>query len=314
MPSAPDRAYLDRISAETDFVRDPLEKVYRLLELLRTITTAPDIEGKLALKGGTALQFIYQDYRRLSVDIDFNYIGSTDREKMLEDREKIQNMLSRIFNESKYEPEERISSHAEEQNILAYTNSAGNRDRLKVELNYLERLPALPIVMKTVTHPFEILGNVTVPTYQYEELIAQKTRALITRATPRDLYDAYLISQKKVPYDWELYRKLTIFYLCLASEDVRRTTTALIDAVDARDIRRHLVPMLRRREYSVGLDELKMACLNTAKSILSFTDEEREFLDLFYDEKQFRQELLFGDIDLKTDLNSHPGVKWRLQS
>ncbi len=314
MPSAPDRTYLDRISAETDFVRDPLEKVYRLLELLRTITTAPDIEGKLALKGGTALQFIYQDYRRLSVDIDFNYIGSTNREKMLEDREKVQSMLSRIFDELKYELEERISSHAEEQNILVYINSAGNRDRLKVELNYLERLPVLPIVHEVVKHPFGILGDVSVPTYQYEELIAQKTRALITRATPRDLYDVYLISQKKVPYDWELYRKLAIFYLCLASEDVRKTTTEMIEAVDARDVRQHLVPMLRRREYSVDLDELKGACLKIAEAILSFTDDEKEFLDLFYDKKQFKQELMFGDIKVPTDLNSHPGVRWRLQS
>lgn len=314
MPSTPDKTYLDNVSRETDFLRDPVEKVYRLLELLGTITSAPDIEGKLALKGGTALQFIYLDFKRLSIDIDFNYIGSLDRDVMQEERSNISDMLSNIFKEFGYNLESNIRSYAEEQYVLAYTNSVGNKDRIKVDINYLERLPAVPVVQRETKHPFDILKIKPIPTFQFEEIIAQKTRALITRATPRDLYDVHLISQEPVPFDKELYRKLTLFYLSLTSEDVREMNMDKIIAIDEQDIRRHLAPMLRRRDYTVDLDELKDSCLKLVESILTLTDDEIRFFDKFYEKKVFEQKLLFGDVDLGSELNTHPGVLWRFQN
>ena len=314
MPDAPDRIYLDRISSETDFLRDPLEKVYRLLELLHTIAVAPGVGEKLLLKGGTAIQFVYLDYKRLSVDIDFNYVGSVERDVMMEDRQDIHLLLFRIFKEFNYEIEKGISAHAEEQYVLAYTNSAGNRDRIKVEINYLERLPALSPVRKPLKHPFDILKTGMVPTFGYEEVIAQKTRALITRATPRDLYDVHLISQSPAPFDRNLYRKTTLFYLCLAPGDVRGMTMDKINSIDKRDVRRNLAPLLKRREYAVDLTGIKKSCLGMVEPILALTSEEREFFDRFYDDKAFEQELLFGDIKLECNLIRHPGVQWRLQN
>ncbi|MCG2795115.1 MAG: nucleotidyl transferase AbiEii/AbiGii toxin family protein [Actinomycetia bacterium] len=41
----------------------------------------PKGEGKLVLKGGTALNLFYLDMPRLSVDIDLNYIGAAGRER-----------------------------------------------------------------------------------------------------------------------------------------------------------------------------------------------------------------------------------------
>ena len=42
--------------------------------------------ARLVLKGGTALNLFLFDLPRLSVDIDVNYIGSADRDVMLEER------------------------------------------------------------------------------------------------------------------------------------------------------------------------------------------------------------------------------------
>ncbi|MFO7991765.1 MAG: nucleotidyl transferase AbiEii/AbiGii toxin family protein [Thermoplasmata archaeon] len=314
MPEQPDKAYLDNISRETDFLRDPLEKVYRLIDLLGAIVSAPTIQGNLTLKGGTALQFIYLDFRRLSVDIDFNYIGSVKRDKMIEDRKKIHKMLSRIFQEFNYKLENNFSFHALEQYILTYENCVGNNDRMKVEINYLERLPVIPIIQKSMKHPFDFLEVGSIPTFQYEELAAQKTRALISRATPRDLYDIYLISKHSKPFDIDLYRKLTLFYLCLNPDDIRKISLELIDNIDNKDIKRHLAPMLRRREYSVDLEEMKKACLKMVEPVLCLTDEERDFLEEFYERNSFEQKILFGDIELDADLMEHPGLKWRLKT
>ncbi len=63
--NAPDRMTLDRLSAETGYIRDVLEKVYRLFALLGDVRRTPDLLGMVALKGGTALQSIHLGFRRL---------------------------------------------------------------------------------------------------------------------------------------------------------------------------------------------------------------------------------------------------------
>jgi predicted nucleotidyltransferase component of viral defense system len=64
-----------------------LEKVYRLLETFRQLISVPYLKERLVLKGGTALNlFYFNEVPRLSVDIDLNYQGHLNREKMLEER------------------------------------------------------------------------------------------------------------------------------------------------------------------------------------------------------------------------------------
>ena len=308
----PDRKYIENVSRETDFIRSPLEKVYRLVEILETISKGPGIENKFLLKGGTALQLMYTDIRRLSVDIDLNYIGSLNRDEMMEDREKIDIFLHRIFREFHYDLEKQESNHSMEQYIIAYNDVTGNRDRVKVEINFSERIPVLPVVNRRVNHPFDILGDLEFPTFTYNELVAQKTRALITRATPRDLFDVYYLSVDQESIDKDIYRKLTIFYLCLTPQDVRKMNSDLIRGIDQRDIKRFLIPMMKRGDHRIDLDEMKQRCVETVDMILSFSNNEKMFLDRYYDEHQFDQKLLFEDIEIRSDLVDHPVIKWRL--
>ena len=189
MSNMPSKAYFGRLSTETDFVRDSLEKVYRLLSLVSAISSTPDLGDKLALKGGTALQFIYMDYNRLSVDIDFNYIGSIELTVMQTDRVENRKEIIKIFQKYDYEIEKHNDYHSMEQFVLLYINAVGNQDRLKIDINYSERLPVLPLCSRPMKHPFDDIEDVPVLTYQFEELMAQKTRALLTRGTARDLFD-----------------------------------------------------------------------------------------------------------------------------
>lgn len=310
----PSKAYFDRLSSETDFVRDSLEKVYRLLNLVSVISSAPNLGDKLALKGGTALQFIYMDYNRLSVDIDFNYIGSTELAEMQKDRVENRETIIKIFQEYDYEIEKHNDYHSMEQFVLLYTNAVDNRDRLKIDINYSERLPVLSLCSKPMKHPFDDIEDVPVLTYQIEELMAQKTRALLTRGTARDLFDLHQFTQGSKTFDKELYKKLTIFYTCLAAVDVRELTTEKILAITDENIRRNLVSMLRRREYEIDLEAMKTVALSVVGPILDFTPDELQFLDIFYEKKVFEQELLFGGIELDNDLSTHPGVQWRFQN
>jgi hypothetical protein len=67
-----------------------LEKVIHLLNLLEGFNSHPFLKGRLALKGGTALNLFLFDVPRLSVDIDLNYIGAADRDTMMAERLKIE--------------------------------------------------------------------------------------------------------------------------------------------------------------------------------------------------------------------------------
>ncbi len=314
MRSNPGKPYFDKLSAKIDFTRDPLEKVYRLMELLKAIYKIDDMRGKLALKGGTALQFSFLDFNRLSVDVDFNYVGSLDKAEMEEDRKDIKEMLTRLFREYQYEIDRQIDHYSEAQNMLAYTNHGGNRDLLKVEINYSERLPVgdlNPIEMK---HPFDALEDVEVITYSFEELMAQKTRALLTRGTPRDLFDVYQFSQTEIPYDEDLYRKLCIYYLLMPSIDIRTLTTGKIDAIDGRAKKANLAPLLKRREYAIDLEAMKAAGLAVVGPILVFSENEKQFLDKFYEEKVFDQALFEDGMKFEKDLGTHPIILFRLQN
>lgn len=80
------REYLERLAGNTGFRPDAVEKVLRLERLLNQVGRHPYLGGRLVLKGGTALNLFYGQAPRLSVDLDFNYVGALDREEMLKER------------------------------------------------------------------------------------------------------------------------------------------------------------------------------------------------------------------------------------
>lgn len=68
------------IAKTTGFIKDNVEKVMRLIDILGEIFSTK-WKDKLVLKGGTAINMFYMDMPRLSVDIDLDYMGN-DREEM----------------------------------------------------------------------------------------------------------------------------------------------------------------------------------------------------------------------------------------
>lgn len=90
------RAYLDGLASDTGFRSETLEKVLRLGGLLADVARHPLLSSALALKGGTALNLCFGSPTRLSVDLDFNYIGTADRARMLEHRPLVERAVVQI--------------------------------------------------------------------------------------------------------------------------------------------------------------------------------------------------------------------------
>ena len=87
---------LEREAVQNGFRPEILEKVIHLIHLLNQFVAEPFLSSRIALKGGTALNLFYFDSPRLSVDIDINYIGSIDREVMLQERQTMMMRMEEI--------------------------------------------------------------------------------------------------------------------------------------------------------------------------------------------------------------------------
>ena len=74
----PDKERIEHLSVKTGFRVNALEKVIRLTDILNDIFKHPFLSDVFVLKGGTALNLFFGPPSRLSVDLDFNYIGVTD--------------------------------------------------------------------------------------------------------------------------------------------------------------------------------------------------------------------------------------------
>lgn len=67
------RQYLTRLAQESNFIKDTLEKVLRLSEILKFLNSDVVFKDKLALKGGTAINLTAVELPHLSVDIDLDF-------------------------------------------------------------------------------------------------------------------------------------------------------------------------------------------------------------------------------------------------
>lgn len=64
-----DIIYLGKRAEKLGFIRDTLEKVYRLADILELLNTNPLLSESFALKGGTAINLTLFNLPRLSVEV-----------------------------------------------------------------------------------------------------------------------------------------------------------------------------------------------------------------------------------------------------
>ena len=88
-----DKDYLEKKAEDLGYVRDNLEKMLRLIDILEYLNTNPTLSNCLALKGGTAINLVNFDLPRLSVDIDLDYLITDQREEMFENRSEITRLI-----------------------------------------------------------------------------------------------------------------------------------------------------------------------------------------------------------------------------
>lgn len=125
---SPSLEYLERCAADSGFAVATLEKVARLGEFAGDVGRHALLKEALVLKGGTALNLGYGASTRLSVDLDFNYIGAAERSAMLEDRPRVEQAVIELARRSGYRVQQSADAFAGRKIYLDYHSAEAALD------------------------------------------------------------------------------------------------------------------------------------------------------------------------------------------
>lgn len=298
----------------TGFRAEVLEKVIHLLGLLDGLRNHPYLKGKLALKGGTALNLFFFNLPRLSVDIDLNYIGAQELETMLTERPKVEQAIRAVCSREGFAIRRIPDKHAGGKWSLRYESSLGQNANLELDVNFMFRTPLWPIQ----TMDSHRVGSYRVEEIQVldlHELAAGKLAALLARHQARDLFDSHLLlSHSRLQR--EQLRLAFVVYGAMNRKDWRTVSAEDLDFEEG-DLERQLLPLLRAEsfrdekrpdEYGRRLVE---KCRKALEVVLPLSGPEMEFLDRLLDEGDIQSSLLTSDQALQERINRHPLLEWK---
>lgn len=304
---------IGRVAQQHGFVRDTFEKVLRLKEILRYLNEEEYLKEHLLLKGGTAINLTVFNLPRLSVDIDMDYTPNDTKEDMLEAREKITTLIKDYMEAEGYQLSKGSRfTHSLDAFYYQYQNAGGNRDMIKIELNYSLRAHILePVHRRILQEVFD--DGLTIRMVAPMEIFAAKGNALISRAAARDLYDwGNLIAENLFVDERDMFRKCFAFYATISAETVNRDfDTSAIDSLKFDKIRRDLFPVLNKKD-NFKLDERKQQAKDYIADLMQLTDQEQEYMDRFI-AKEYVPELLFDDKEIVERIKEHPMAIWKCQ-
>ena len=294
------------------YIPSQIEKVCRIGDILARISQIPFLRERLSLYGGTTLNFIhFSEIHRLSVDIDFNYRHQGEETDWGEIRVMIDADLKQILSSQGY-PDHDIKidpSYPLSRFTIEYTNHLDTDDKFKIETGYMRRIPVLTEDEYMNFHHIcaDTLHNIKTP--QTEEIYANKLVTMLARATPRDLYDVYRISETRT--DQTRLRKISIVESLMSLQepiieiDVEKTLNAI--PLDDR-----LRTVLKTQENLEITEIRKKATAYTKQIIDSITDEEKRCINKFYTERQFDPRSLKLE-NKHPEINAHPAITRALQ-
>ncbi|MBK7632257.1 MAG: nucleotidyl transferase AbiEii/AbiGii toxin family protein [Ignavibacteriales bacterium] len=278
------------------------ERYLKQAELLIRVLPHINREEVFALKGGTAINFFWRDFPRLSVDIDLTYLPIKGRELSLVDISdrlaSIEVRLKRIF------PKIEITQKINDKKIyglILYLDGA----TVKVEPNTIIRGTVLPVVNKKLCakaeEKFELTTSIN--TLSIEDLYGGKICAALDRQHPRDLFDVKLLIENEGITVGIV--KAFVFYLISHPRPIVEVLNPGLQ-----DISR-----LFENEFAgMTTDEAKLEDLISVRRDLiskiktSLTDEQKSFILSF---KNKKPEWKLSGID---GIENYPSVKWKLMN
>lgn len=299
-------------SQSTGFRPEVLEKVIHLLNLLEGFNRHPFLKGRLAVKGGTALNLFLFGVPRLSVDIDLNYIGAADRDTMMAERPKVEQAIQAVCSREGMNITRVPTDHAGGKWRLRYESALGEGGTLEVDLNFMFRVP-----LWAVTRRSAAVGSYSatqIPVLDLHELAAGKLAALLSRRASRDLFDTHQLLTHG-----DLDRtKLSLGFVLYGAMNRKDWRTVAIDDVgyDHRELENELIPVFRaesfaKRKAGDWAESMIAECRDRLGAVLPMAANEIAFLDRILDQGEVEPELLTTDDEMAERIRIHPLLQWK---
>lgn len=297
------------------FPQTTAEKVHRLLGVLRELQSLNSTRGRFTLKGGTALNIFHSTaIPRLSVDLDLMATGFPEAAAGTPGHHRVVKLVGGSLKTLGY----RITmdqSPAAATLYCGYRNSLGSTDRIKVDLDILNRMTLLPAHNLPGPALFRA-DDLSFPVVDPAELLGQKLVAVAYRHHPRDLYDMFQMLRQK----WHQRARARASYLAysfLQDQEWHR-----LDYPTRLDIEYRpalLREVLRADQSPPTLEQVR----DSAREALMGSTPPYTLATA--DEQVLRDEILRGNPDAFADLSGendperrrmlalHPGLAWRLR-
>jgi predicted nucleotidyltransferase component of viral defense system len=196
-----DRAEILAVATDLSLSHDVVEKDYVLGWLLAGIAAHETLGPSWIFKGGTCLKKCYFETYRFSEDLDFTLPDPSHLSEAFL-RDAFVGVAAWVYEQGGIElpvdamrfkcfPNPRGGQSGEGR--IYYSGPlgrGGSLPRIKLDLTS-DEVVVLPTVQRPVSHPYTDApeGEMAARCYAYEEVFAEKVRALGERTRPRDLYD-----------------------------------------------------------------------------------------------------------------------------
>lgn len=184
---------------------DIIEKDYVIGWLLWGLGSDPDLKNTWAFKGGTALKKCYVETWRFSEDLDFTVLpgGPTSPDDL---EPIIKRVLEKVHDESGIDfsvalPKFKYFDKFNSTQGRAYyrgPRNAPSASRIKLDISGVEQV-VRPTILRDISHGYsDVLPDpAQVSCCAFEEVFAEKIRAMGERGRPRDLYDIVLLFRRR---------------------------------------------------------------------------------------------------------------------
>ncbi len=159
---------------------------------------------ELVFKGGTALRKVHFPDYRFSQDLDF-----TSSRDVTADLRSAQGTLQEAGRETQVrfgDITTRPGTKDSKNLRIRYRDMNDHPNSIRVQLSLREKV-VQPAERLRIVDPYGVLGDeVRIRTMALPEMLAEKVRALHMRTEPRDLYDVWVLLDRKVRADPRLVR------------------------------------------------------------------------------------------------------------
>jgi len=216
-----DRQEIMELARELGLRPDVVEKDYVLGWILEGIYVIPEFKDTWLFKGGTCLKKCFFETFRFSEDLDFTVTDRNHADELFL-KSTFERIANHVYEKSgiempidlvKFEVLKNKEGRQYAVGKISYSGPLGRRGnlaRIKLDLTYDEVVVSDSVTRK-VHHPYSDGPDegINATCYSFEELFAEKIRALSDRLRPRDLYDVvHLYWRGDITFDAKLIPKI----------------------------------------------------------------------------------------------------------